>query len=85
MARLRPPPAAEIVRNPRVLGGEPTVKGTRVPVRSIVLAARYEQDLDYVADAYLLPREAVDAALRFYEQNRAEIDQYISDNDDPDA
>ena len=85
MAPLHPAPAVEIVRNPHVLGGEPTVEGRRVPVRSIVLMERYEQDLDYVAAAYLLTREVVEAALRFYDQNRTEIDQYMADNDDPDA
>jgi uncharacterized protein (DUF433 family) len=75
----------KIVRNPRILGGEATIEGTRIPVRSIVLMARYQQDLDYVADAYALSREAVEAALRFYAENKAEIDQYIADNDDPDA
>jgi uncharacterized protein (DUF433 family) len=76
-----PSPAARIVRNPRVLGGEPIVEGTRVPVRSIVLVSRYAPDLDYVCRAFALPPQAVQLALRHYEQNRTEIDQYIADNE----
>jgi hypothetical protein len=52
-------------------------------VQSIVLIARSPQDLDYVADTYLLPREVVEPALRFYAENNAEIAQYPVNNDDP--
>jgi len=70
-----------IVRNPRVLGGEPIVRGTRIPVRSIVLATREYGGVDGVISAYpqLTPADVQDA-LAFYETSRAEIDQYIQAN-----
>jgi uncharacterized protein (DUF433 family) len=71
-----------IVRNPRIQGGEPTIRGTRVPVRSIVLARdRYEGDLARVARAFTVDEAAVRAALAFYEAHKAEIDRIIDENE----
>ena len=73
-----------VVRNPRILGGEPTMEGTRVPVRTIVEATRYAKDIDDIVRGYpMLDRVAVETALSFYEQNRDEIDRYIEENEDP--
>ena len=70
-----------IVRDPRIQGGEPTIRGTRVPVRSIVLAhERYAGDRARVAQAFTVDEAAVAAALAFYEANKAEIDRIISEN-----
>ncbi len=71
-----------IVREPRILGGEPTVKGTRVPVRSVVLTHRDYHDIARVCDAYpMLDRAAVEETLAFYKANREEIDGYIAENE----
>lgn len=71
-----------IVRDPRVLDGEPTVQGTRVPVRSIILAHQYYGDVARVCQAYpSLDRAAVEEALAFYRANLAEIDRYIAENE----
>jgi uncharacterized protein (DUF433 family) len=71
-----------IVRDPRVQGGEPTVRGTRVTVRAIVLAhVRYRGDLKRIARAFTLDEPAVTAALAFYEANKLEIDQIIAENE----
>lgn len=71
-----------VVREPRILGGEPTIKGTRVPVRSIVLAHRRYGDAERVRQAYpMLDRAAVEEALAFYTANREEIDQHIAENE----
>lgn len=74
--------AARIVRIPGVCGGEPTIEGTRVPVRSIVIQWRYYQDLDRVREAF--PRvnvPTIQKALRYYEKHRAEIDRLIEENE----
>ena len=72
-----------IVHDPRILGGEPTVKRTRISVRIIVLALRYDRDIDHLLEGYpTLDRESVEQALAFYEANRAEIDQHIRENQD---
>ncbi|MBI4491385.1 MAG: DUF433 domain-containing protein [Chloroflexi bacterium] len=73
---------ARIVRNPGVCGGEPTVEGTRIPVRSIVIQWQYYQDLERVRSAF--PRlniPTIKAALTFYEANREEIDRLIEENE----
>ena len=71
-----------IVRDPKILGGEPTVRGTRVPVRSIVISnARYGGNLEQVCRAFSLDPETVKAALAFYEANRSEIDWHIRENE----
>ena len=73
-----------IVRNPRILSGEPTLEGTRVPVRSIVVASRYLETIDEIVDAYpMLDRESIEAALAFYQANQDEIDRHIVENEDP--
>ena len=81
MAIRRPAAAGRIVRNPRVLGGEPIVRGTRIPVRSIVLASREYGGPEEARDAYpqLTPADVHDA-LAFYDAHRAEIDRYIRAN-----
>lgn len=63
-------------------GGEPTIEGTRVPVRSIVIQWRHHGDLEDVRRAYpRLDIQAIREALGFYEQNREEIDRLIEQND----
>jgi uncharacterized protein (DUF433 family) len=67
-----------IVRDPRIHGGEPVIRGTRVPVRSIVLA-RDEDGLapDEIAKEFNIDIAAVEAALAFYEAHRREIQRII--------
>jgi uncharacterized protein (DUF433 family) len=73
--------AERIVRNPRVLGGEPIVRGMRIPVRSVVLAWREYGGPDGVFGAYpQLGSADVRAALTYYEAHAAEIDRYLRDN-----
>lgn len=67
-----------IVRNPRVQGGEPVIRGTRVPVRSIVIASEeYDGDLARIGRNFSMDVAAVRAALEYYEKHKAEIDQII--------
>ena len=67
-----------IVRNPGVHGGEPIVRGTRVPVRSIVIALeRHSGDVARVGRSFTLDPEQVRAALAYYETHKAEIDEII--------
>jgi uncharacterized protein (DUF433 family) len=72
-----------IVRDPNILHGEPVVEGTRVSVRAVVLALRYDGSLDDVAQHFPhVERSALEEALAFYEAHRAEIDEYIRANQD---
>ncbi len=71
-----------IVRVEGVCGGEPVVAGTRVPVRSVVLAYQEHHDLGRVHQAY--PRvnvPSIRAALEYYEDHREEIDRLIEENE----
>jgi uncharacterized protein (DUF433 family) len=78
VAIRRPSAVGPIVRNPRVLGGEPIVRGTRIPVRSIVLASRECGAVEGVLDAYpQLTASEVQDALAFYEAHKAEIYRHI--------
>src|SRR4051794_360420 len=72
-----------IVRDPQVCGGEPTIKGTRIPVRCIVVEYQRHQDLEWVRQGYpRLDAVSLRDALEFYETNREEIDCLIAENED---
>jgi uncharacterized protein (DUF433 family) len=75
---------AHIVRNPGILGGEPIVAGTRIPVRTIVQYAQiYNYDLNEMAEVYTsVSRADIQEALAYYEANRVEIDRHIAENED---
>lgn len=68
-----------IVRNPGVQGGEPVIRGTRVPVRSVVIASEeYDGDLARIGHAFSVDVAAVRAAIRYYRLHQAEIDRAIA-------
>ena len=82
MTTTTPASSAYIVRAPRILDGEPIVAGTRVSVRTIVLAYRFDPDVQRVSQAYpMLTPAAIHAALAFYQANQAEIDRHIIENE----
>jgi uncharacterized protein (DUF433 family) len=69
-----------IARAPGVQGGEPVIKGTRTPVRTIAVLYRdtYPDDLDKVhASLPHLTADQVKAALGYYNDHRAEVDGHI--------
>jgi uncharacterized protein (DUF433 family) len=64
-----------IVRDPDIVGGSPTIRGTRVPVRTVACLWRATRDRDLIMRNY--PHLSVDdvtAALAFYAEHRVEID-----------
>ena len=70
-----------IVRDRQIQGGEPIVRGTRVPVRSIVLAFDRHGDIIRVSQSFELTPEQVEAALAFYQRHRTEINRIIDENE----
>ena len=67
-----------IVRVPGIHGGEPVIRGSRVPVRSVVIAhERYAGDLVRVSEAFSVGIQAIEAALAYYATHRGEIDEII--------
>ena len=78
MALAQPSDFPHIVRDTRVHGGEPVVRGTRVPVRAIVLAWRQYHDIATLLEAYPRLKEAdIREALAYYEAHRTELDERI--------
>ena len=69
---------------PNILSGEPIIKGTRTPVRSIVLKWRlgYSPEEMIQAMPYLTLAEVFEA-LSYYSDNSEEIDDYIDRNHIP--
>jgi uncharacterized protein (DUF433 family) len=74
-----------IVRNDRILSGEPIIKGTRTPVRSIaemwrmgVLPEEIPIHLPHLTLAQVF------AALSYYSDHQGEINGYIEANRVPD-
>lgn len=79
----RPKIYRRIVRDPEILGGEPVVVGTRLPVRAVVLTNRYAPNAEYIYGAYpFVTRQEINEALAYYQDHQAEIDQYIAENED---
>ena len=75
MAAIRASEYPRIVRDARILGRVPTVRGTRIPVRAIAFVWRATGDRARVLRDYpSLTAEDLDEAIRFYEAHRAEID-----------
>jgi uncharacterized protein (DUF433 family) len=75
MAAMRAQPAPRIVRDPRILGGAPIIRGTRIPVRAIAFLWRETCDRSRIVSDYpSLTDGDVDEAIRYYKGHRAEID-----------
>jgi len=82
MAKPRVLSFTQIVRNPQILEGEPTVKGTRVPVRAVVELSRLYPSTGRLCQAFpMLNAALIEEALSFYEANLAEIDCLIAENE----
>lgn len=78
--RARALAPSRIVRDPLVCGGEPTIAGTRVPVRSIAVQWRFYRDVDQIRRSFpRLDEGVIREALAFYEVNSEEIDRLIQD------
>jgi uncharacterized protein (DUF433 family) len=74
---------SRIVCDPRILGGEPTVAGTRTSVRSIVLAAREQGSVSGVLQWYPhLSERDVAEALTYFLKHGKEVEEYIDGNRD---
>jgi uncharacterized protein (DUF433 family) len=77
---MRAPGSRRIVRDARILGGVPIIRGTRVPVRAIAFLWRATADRSRIAHAYpTLLIQDIDEAIQYYEAHRAEIDADLAD------
>jgi uncharacterized protein (DUF433 family) len=70
-----------IESKPDVVGGEPVIKGTRIPVRTIALAWRRGVSPEEMPEHYPgLTVAQVFEALSYYSDNQEEINGYIEQN-----
>ncbi len=70
-----------IVRVPGIASGEPIIKGTRVPVRAIVLHYKAGETLDEILEAYPhVPPAGVLDAVSYYLDHQEEIEALIEEN-----
>jgi len=70
-----------IVRVPGIASGEPIIRGTRVPVRAIVLHYKASETLDEILEAYPhLPPAGVFDAISYYLDHQEEIEALIEEN-----
>lgn len=65
-----------IEKNPDIYEGKPVIKGTRIPVASIVNHYRSGMSIEEILDGYpnLTPAQLFDA-LSYYFDNKEEIDK----------
>jgi uncharacterized protein (DUF433 family) len=82
MTVVRSPSFPDIVRDDALLEGEPVVRGTRVPVRTIAILCRLYHTMDALLAAYpMLSPEAINQALAYYGVHWEEIERYIAENE----
>ena len=71
-----------IERTAGVMGGDPCIAGTRIPVWLLVQAKRLGHgEADILKSYPLLRTEDLTNAWAFYRSNRAEIEQQIVENE----
>lgn len=68
-AAVAPRVRAEVVSDPSVMSGEPVVRGTRVPARTIVAYLRGGYDARQIFEDYpSLPVDGIEAVIRWAEE-----------------
>lgn len=68
--------------SPTVRGGKPCIADTRIAVGDIVfMHLRLGQSLEQIAGHYDLSLSALHAAMTYYYDNKAEIDQNMEDEE----
>ena len=64
--RKTPVLAAEVVADPSVMGGEPVVRGTRIPAETIIAYLRAGRSAQDIFEDYpTLPLGGIDAVVRW--------------------
>jgi uncharacterized protein (DUF433 family) len=65
-----------------IRGGKPCIAGTRIAVSDVVLMhLRLGQSLEQIAGHYSIPLAALHAAMTYYYDHQAEIDQAMQEED----
>ena len=70
-----------VVCDPAIHGGEPTLRGSSITVRTIVERTRLGEAPEQVMEAYpVLTLAQIHAALGYYYDHPGEIERYIREN-----
>lgn len=65
-----------------IRSGKPCIAGRRITVADVAIWHEWQgQSVDEIADAYSLSLAAIFAALAYYHDHRAEIDESIRDSE----
>ena len=73
---------AHVAVDPAIRGGRPHLAGSRVTVADVVLMhLRLGRSLEEIAGKHDLPLAALHAAMAYYYDHRAEIDNAIANDD----
>ncbi len=70
-----------IVKNTKILNGEPVIKGTRTPIRAIIEMWKWGHSPEEIQEnlPYLKLSQVFDA-LSYYSDHQQEIERFIRDN-----
>ena len=69
-----------IVRDPAIRQGKPSIKGKGITVQDVVEDTHAGLTVEYIADQFDLTLGQIHAALSYYYDHQAEIDQAIADD-----
>lgn len=70
-----------VTKDPKICGGEPIIKGTRISIRLVVEWENAGKSVDEIVAMYPhITHAQVHDALSYYYDNKNEIDRFIKEN-----
>jgi uncharacterized protein (DUF433 family) len=71
-----------ITKDPAICGGLPIINGHRITVHDIVARRQLGESVHEIAEGYGLTHDEVAAALAYYADHKAAVDQEIADDEE---
>lgn len=66
-----------ITRRKDILGGQPIIRGTRLPVRAIIACYKQGMEADEILESYPIPPAALHEAFAYYYDHQEEIEELL--------
>jgi len=66
-----------ITRRKDILGGQPIIRGTRLPVRAIIACYKQGMDFEEILEGYLISPAQLHEAFAYYYENQEEIEELL--------
>ena len=66
-----------ITRRKGILGGQPIIRGTRLPVRAIIACYKQGMDFEEILDSYLISPAQLHEAFAYYYEHQEEIEELL--------